>query len=208
VEATVVSSGDETAVFIPELRTAIYLTVGGEGIAKRVIGGMAMGTAAAAVQKYLSDKSGAPGFVLKPGAPEQPPGVPIRKEATVQGAAKPETHVVRLRLPALSPPDYILSKKRPATVEGLIVAARERISRYHDPSCSAASVTIPFYSEPDPTVYVYVDFGKGCETGIFPFQSDHGMWAAGQFSPNRAPNDWSYTIRQIRKYSLSQFSLP
>jgi hypothetical protein len=208
VEATVVSSGDETAVFIQELRTAIYLTTGVEGISKRVIGGMPMGTEAASVQKYLSDKSGVPGLVLKPGAPEQPPNAPIRKEAIGQSADKPETHTVRLRLPALSPPEYILSKKKPAALEGLIAAAREKISGYHAPGCSAASVTIPFYSEQDPTVYVYVDFGKGCETGIFPFQRDRGMWMAGQFSPNRAPNEWSYTIGQVHKYSLSQFSLP
>lgn len=208
VEGTAVSSGDETAVFIQELRTAVYLTTTVEGISRRVIGGMPMGTAAASVQKYLSDKGGVPGFVLKPGAPEQPPNAPIRREAIGPSADKPETHTVRLRLPALSAPEYILSKKKPTDLEGLIAAARERISGYHAPSCSAASVTIPLYSEQDPTVYVYVDFGKGCETGIFPFQRDRGIWMAGQFSPNRAPNDWSYTIGQIRKYSLSQFSLP
>jgi len=208
VEATVVSSSDETAVFIAELRTTIYLKVEGDGITKRVIGGMPMGTAAAAVQRYLSDKRGVPGFVLKPGVPEQPQGVPVRKEDSGQGAAEPEMRVLRLQLPALSPPPYILSKKRPVNLEGLIAAARERISGYHDPSCGLASVTIPFYSEEDPTVYVYVDFGKGCEKGIFPFKWDGGMWAAGQFSPNRGHNDWSYTIGQIRKYSLFQFSLP
>jgi len=208
VEGTAVSSGDETAVFIPDIRTAIHLTTGTEGISKREIGGMPMGTAAASVQKYLSDKSGVPGFVPKPGAPEQPPNASIRKEPIGQSAEKPETHAVRLRLPPLSPPEYILSRKIPVDLEGLIAAAREEISGYHAPSCSAASITIPFYSEQDPTVYVYVDLGKGCGTGIFLFQRDGGIWTSGKFWPNSASNDWSYTIGQIRKYSLSRFSLP
>jgi hypothetical protein len=208
VDATVVSSGDEVAVFIAKLRTDVYLTIERGAVIKRAIGWMSMGSASAAVEQYLAGKKGVPGFVLRPGAPEQPPGMPIRKDSDERGAAIRETWAVYLRLPPRTPPDYVVSRKSPPELEALVAAARERISGYHDPSCSSASVTIPFFSAEDPTVYVYVDFGKGCESGVFPFGWDRTRWAAGQFSPNRPPNDWSYTVGQIRKYSLSQFSVP
>ena len=207
VDATVVSSNDETVVFIEELRTAIFFSTEGGVIVKRVIAELNAGRTVTAVEAYLSGKRGVAGFVLRPEVPEQRPGLPIRKQSNERDETSTMTRTMQLNFEPMAPPDYILFGTRPPELGALEAITRERISGYRDPSCGGSSVIIPFFSSEDPSVYVYVDFGGRCGSGIFPFVRDHARWTAGQFSPIRPPNDWSYTVGQIKKHSVSRFSL-
>ena len=209
IDATVVSSMGEIAVFIGGIQVTAYLAVDGDQITNRTIGGMSTATVEKAIARYVSAKEGQPGFALKPGAPEQPPGTPIRRATpNGQNEASFESHQIHFRLPQKAAPEHIASRKNPAELDSLVSGARAKISGYHDPRCTKTTATVPLFSTTDPTVFVYVDFGPGCETGIFPFRWSSTHWTAGQFSPNRPPNDWAYTISQIRRYRLFQFSLP
>lgn len=209
VNAATVSSTDEIAVFIGEIRITMYLTIENGEISKRVIAGMGMRTTAAAIEKYIRDRKCTPGFVLKPGVSEHADGVPgCSAESSLHGQLISGPRVLRLRLPAATPPAYIIFRTISPKLGELKAAARDRISGYHDLGCGGVTVTIPFFSVSDPTVFVYVDLGKDCGSGIFPFRWGRTGWTSGQFSPNRPPNDWDYTINQVRKYSLLQFSLP
>src|SRR6185437_9377578 len=111
-------------------------------------------------------------------------------ESSLHGQLISGPRALRLRLPAPTPPEYIISRKISPKLGELKAAAHDRISGYHDPGCGGATVTIPFFSVSDPVVFVYVDLGKDCGSGIFPFRWGRTGWISGQFSPNRPPNDW------------------
>ena len=166
-------------------------------------------TVAAAVARYISDTRGKPGFVLRPGAPEQPPGTPIRsRDASDKPNAVPTPLVMHLRLPSPTPPDSVATRSGSREFVALSALAREEIARFLGPTCMSATATVPFFAREDPAVYVYVDFGAECGDGIIPFMWDRSRWVAAQYSPNRSPNEWAYTIDQIRNHELAQFSLP
>ncbi len=208
VDATVVLSGGKVAMFIGEIQVAAYLTFQDGQITNRTIGGLSMATVDESVKRYISANNGQPGFVLKPGAPEQPPDAPIRHIEADRGIESFKTHEIHFQLPSMEPPEYIVVRKSPIQLDSLIFATRAGVHEYRDQKCANVSVTIPLFSVTDPAVFVYVDFGKGCETGVLSFKWIGMHWTAAQFSPNRPPNDWTYTINQVHKYALSQFSLP
>ena len=202
VNSTVVSSDGELAVFIEEIRAIVYLTVDKGEVVDRQIGGMLRPTIAESIEAYVSEKQGVPGFVLKRGAPKQPVGTPLW--IPEPNKVKFKRASVRLRLPTLVPPRCIRFRERPSDANAVLAVARSAIGDYLGLTCAQGTANIPFFSVADPIVYVYVDLGKVCGTGVLPIRMGRRGYKAGMFSADRRPNDWSYTINQIQTNTMLQ----
>ncbi len=208
VEVAVISWGNETAVFMQEIRIAVYLVVARGTVVRRVITRMTQETNSAQADQYVQNQNGLPGFVLKSKAPPGTNGLPVRRPPINDPSHVSELRLIRFQLPALSVPDYIVSRTEPRDAEVLASAARSAVEGFYEPKCNGGLLKIPYFSDDDPIVFVYVDLGPGCEKGVLPFVRHEVRWIPGQFSPARAPNDWSYTIRRIHEYKLVEVRFP
>ena len=169
-----------------------------------------------AAATYLGNNCG--GFKLKPAptaAVTSAHGNVLPAERVCLGESVPQfgEEDFPFTLPALLAPDYVSRRSPPADALNLreVVDAAVRVQLSFQNTCKSARVTIPYYSSKDPRVFVYVDMGRGCEefSGIFDMRlSPDGNWQPpGKLWGVRPPNDWSWTIRQIKRTTLITYEI-
>jgi len=204
VEIAVVESPKEVAAFLGEIGISARFDLGGN-----VVGftGFRPTTNSLAMEKYIKGQSGTnprpeqTGISQNPAAKEQK--APQKDGAVLTGE-------VPFTLPRLEPPEAILQRLKSRELTRLKVAVPEALAdRYSAEGCGKGQVVIPYFSEDDPWVDVYVDLG-GCGKGIiyFTHREKKGPWKFSRFWPNKPPDDFSSVIEKIQANAAATIQLP
>lgn len=208
VPLTVVESPDEVAVFAAGIRLAFYFERSNGKVVRVRLRDLPNTTNEFAARQYVADYAETAGFVLGPNA-NASPGVPVHKHRPEKDPERRalKQHSLWLILPRLEPPEYIRTRHVARDLPELESSVRLSVAALWAAGCGSGEALIPKFSHADPLVYVLVDLGK-CGKGILPFApGPTGNWSPGRFSPDKPPNDWSHTIRQIRHNTLVRVPL-
>jgi hypothetical protein len=140
--------------------------------------------------------------------PKQPGTVIPIERMRVASPLQPQsfrTGDATLRLPVLSPPEYVRRRIRPAGVQAVVAAVSEAVRAYLNSSRKRATIVVPYFSHDDPCILVYVDFHEPGNDGVFWVVHDSGDgWSVSNFAYNSPKNGLGPVIRKIRALALVQ----
>ena len=100
-------------------------------------------------------------------------------------------------LPELTPPAAVQRKEVPLDRTALVAAVHRYMGsrRY----CGAMTGKIPFYSDADPRVYVFLQARGDCPQGVATFsRSPQGAWEFGKFFPDVSKEQVSGIMAHIK----------
>lgn len=209
LEMAIVESSKDVAAFLGEVGIGVVFDRSGRIIA---FPGFRPMPNSSAVQKYTANYDG--GAEPKRRTDQTIPNTPARQRGVVPAPVPERKEALKVRtlrftLPKLTPPDSIrFSIKSPELTE-LKTAIPAALKDWYKPDCGPGEVTIPYFSEGDPWVDVYVDLGA-CGKGLiyFTHHDESGPWEFSAFWPNRPPDNFTDIIQKIRRNAAETVKLP
>jgi len=97
----------------------------------------------------------------------------------------------------LTPPDSIQTKSVPTDRDAL-AAQLQRYLRSRSKRCGASTARIPFYSDTDPRVYVFLQSAGDCPRGVATYsRAADGRWEFGKFFADVPKEELSGIIAKI-----------
>jgi hypothetical protein len=113
-----------------------------------------------------------------------------------------------VHLPVLTPPEYLETRTPPSGLDRFIAAVSEEVRKYLAADRQPATVVIPYFSEADPLVYVYVDFHEPESRGILHMvHDDANRWVNGMLKLDRGPNNFDSLIGKVRSLRMVELSV-
>ncbi len=192
--------------FLAPIRLEIDMALSSDGqvTAVTVIGSSAP-TNDDAVARFLgSGLRGNPGCSGDVSVRRQTPSEPAKNGGTIPLARPCTTQAevlddksLTVVLPKLTPPDAIQNKILPPGRSSLARAV-ERYLRLRLRSCGLTTVSIPYYSNNDPRVYVLMRPRGNCPRGVVAFsRAPDGRWESGKFLADFPKEEISSIIERI-----------
>jgi len=208
IEAILVRSKTHIYTFLAPIDLEIDVTTGPDGLVTAIgVTSLADETNAEAVASFLrareATRSGCIGRMQDEPSSGEQRGEQTGKILPLARPCPPEEKIVGdekfgFVLPELTTPAAIQNKTTPPDSEILVAAvasyldARERY-------CGAMNASIPFYSDLDPRVYVFVQSRGDCPSGVATFsRSPHGKWEFGKFFVDVPKEQMSGIIAHIK----------
>jgi hypothetical protein len=207
IEVRVLQTQGHLHAFLAPLRMGVEFTTGPPDfrVRKVVITGSAAPTNTEAVASFLRMRglasAGCSGKVQQgPRSPAKngsgrilPLGRPCPEQEAILG-----DETMLFVLPELTPPDSIQRKSVPAGKEVLAAQVQKEI-KLQSEACGATTARIPFYSDTDPSVYVFIEHAGECRSGVATYsRAVDGRWEFGKFFADVPKEQLSGVIAKVK----------
>jgi hypothetical protein len=192
VEARALRTKSHVYAFLASIRMHVNVLTLEPGYRPQFVGGLGLAsgrTNAEAVAWFLQRQANAaPGCVgevsQKTDVLQRPEGTEASLPAVRPCPGREEIladETFTFDLPELTPPDAIQRKTLPPDKDNLVSEVRRYTESLIEP-CGWASASIPFYSDADPGVYVFMRRGGDCLSGVATYsRAPDGRWEFGKF---------------------------
>lgn len=207
IEVRVLRTVAHLYAFLARIRLGVNVTASPPNFEVQAVGimGLAAPTNAEAVTSFLQMRtqavSGCSGEIQQ--APRSPAKndtgkvLPLGRPCPDQDAIVGD-ETFAFVLPELTPPDSIQRKSVPADKDALATQV-QRYLKSRSKRCGATTARIPFFSDIDPRVYVFIQSAGECPSGVATYsRAGDGRWEFGKFFADLPEEELSGIIAKIK----------